>query len=157
VKVSITNFRLSTDLISVGHLSDGDAAYLSLNDISYSNTDPLTIIFCSENKLQLILFSHNSLTLSEPNFLFKPIEEEYHKAVDKDTVLARRFMSELSLVFCFFYLLSSQLFIININNKRKTKEKAAKNLKTVVLPVEKSLPMGWDEENLKQKAFLMYN
>jgi hypothetical protein len=70
VNVVIKNFRLSTDILSVAHLSSG--GYSSMNDLTYSlkTGQPLTFLFCSDNKLQVILSSHTSFDLTESNFLF---------------------------------------------------------------------------------------
>jgi hypothetical protein len=75
VNVVIKNFRLSTDIISVAHLvgeRGGGSAYPSINEIPFSlqSGQPLTLLFCSENKLQVVLLSHYEFDLSERNFLF---------------------------------------------------------------------------------------
>jgi hypothetical protein len=73
VDVVIKNFRLSNDLISLIHLSDSGYWYSSLTDIKFfsnSKASPLTLSFCSENKLQVILSTHTSFDLQESNFLF---------------------------------------------------------------------------------------
>jgi hypothetical protein len=59
LNVVIKNFRLSTDILSVAHVS----GFSSTNDLAYSLKagQPLTLLFCSDNKLQLILSSHTSL------------------------------------------------------------------------------------------------
>jgi hypothetical protein len=79
VIVVIKNFRLSTDVISVAHLSNTDSGltYWSLNQISYSlkSGKPLTLLFCSKNKLQVILSSHSSFSLTESNFLFSDLNK----------------------------------------------------------------------------------
>jgi sugar lactone lactonase YvrE len=74
VNVVIKNFRLSTDVISVTHLSNTDSRliYSTLNQISYSlhSGQPLTLLFCSRSRLQVILSSQSSFALTESNFLF---------------------------------------------------------------------------------------
>jgi hypothetical protein len=90
VNVVITNFRLSTDLISVVHLSEGQSAYSypTMNEISYSlKGGPLTLFFCSVNKLQVILSSHTQFDLTESNFLFASSENGNRNAI-QDSVLA---------------------------------------------------------------------
>jgi hypothetical protein len=75
VNVVIKNFRLSTDILSVAHLSSG--RYSSMNDLTYSLKagQPLTFLFCPpENKLQVILSSHPSFDLTKSNFLFTPAD-----------------------------------------------------------------------------------
>jgi hypothetical protein len=90
VDVVIQNFRLSTDIISVAHLTKAGYSYLSLNDISYSKSDPLTLLFCSENKLQVILSSYYSFDLQANNFLFTDGNEyDAKQHIKSDTILAR--------------------------------------------------------------------
>jgi hypothetical protein len=94
VTVVITNFRLSTDVLSVAHLSEegkSGSLYPSMNEISYSlKGGPLTLLFCSESKLQVILSSHNDFDLKESNFLFASQSDNNGKGKNnKDEVLAQ--------------------------------------------------------------------
>jgi hypothetical protein len=93
VDVTIRSFRSSTDVISVTHLSEGnDFTYASVNEVTYSeNGGPLTLLFCSNNKLQVILASHTSFQLDESNFLFvtSTTEERIEQNDRKDTVLTQ--------------------------------------------------------------------
>jgi hypothetical protein len=92
VDITIKNFRLSTDIISVAHLTDAGYSYASVNEIAYSaKGGPLTLFFCSENKLQVILTSHSSFQLQEKNFLFisTAIDERQKTNDSKDSVLAQ--------------------------------------------------------------------
>jgi hypothetical protein len=75
VDVAIQNFRISSDIINLAHLVQAGYFYPSLKDISYSKSDPLTLLFCSENKLQVILSSHSLFDLLESNFLFTEVNE----------------------------------------------------------------------------------
>jgi preprotein translocase subunit SecG len=91
VDIVIQNFRVSTDIISVVHLEKAGYSYLSLNDISYSKSDPLTLLFCSESKLQVVLVSYTAFILQENNFLFTPMNGHDLNQEDskKNTFLAR--------------------------------------------------------------------
>jgi hypothetical protein len=76
VNVVITNFRLSTDMISVDHLSEAGYYYPTLNDIPFAlNRGPLTLRFCSQNKLQVILSSHTSFDVTDKNFILRQVVE----------------------------------------------------------------------------------
>jgi hypothetical protein len=122
VNVVIQNFRLSTDIISVAHLSKDGVSYSSLDKISYaSKTGPLTLLFCSENKLQVILSSHAAFDLAEPNFLFTQtngIATDNYK--NKNTILARVQIGVVAGVFIFLVLVFSAL---SYQNKLAEKEK----------------------------------
>jgi hypothetical protein len=90
VKVVIKNFRLSTDIISVAHLSEAGFSYFSIKDILYSfKFGQLTLFFCESNKLQIVLTTHSSFKLQESNFLFTPKVNGYQLHNDKDSVLAQ--------------------------------------------------------------------
>jgi hypothetical protein len=122
VNVVIHNFRLSTDIISVAHLSKDGVSYSSLDKISYaSKTGPLTLLFCSENKLQVILTSRSSFDLTEPNFLFTQtngIATDKYK--NKNTILARVQIGVVAGVFIFLVLVFSAL---SYQNRLAEKEK----------------------------------
>jgi hypothetical protein len=90
VDVVIKNFRLSTDRISVAHLIESGYLYPSLSEISFSlkSGQPLTLLFCEENRLQVILSSHSEFKLTDRNFLFAPgFAEMNTKQSTKDSVL----------------------------------------------------------------------
>jgi hypothetical protein len=94
VNVVIKNFRLSTDILSVAHLSSG--LYSSMKDLTYSEKvgQPLTFLFCPPgNKLQVILSSHPSFDLTESNFLFSSIS-----AADRDRAEHRKSSETLMFV-----------------------------------------------------------
>jgi hypothetical protein len=90
VDVVITNFRLSTDLISVVHLSEAGYFYPSLSDIPYhsSSNDLVTLLFGAENKLQVILSSHTTFNLQENNFLFSLMGTDENEQFSSATILA---------------------------------------------------------------------
>jgi hypothetical protein len=105
VIVTIENFRVSTDIISVAHLSEAGFSYPSLNEISYSlKSGPLTFLFCSENNLQVILSSHSSFDLQGSNFIFTPTTDNNDRKNVVDSQLAQVqvvvVVLVLSLLFC---------------------------------------------------------
>jgi hypothetical protein len=121
--VVISNFRLSTDIISVFHLSEAGYSNPALSSIAYSNRKgPLTLLFCSENKLQVILSSHATFDLQEPNFLFTQINgiDSDGAAADKETILNRVQVGVVAGVFVFLILVFSAL---SYQNKQEEKER----------------------------------
>jgi sugar lactone lactonase YvrE len=71
VVITIENFRTSTDVLDLSHLTG--FSYSSLNDITYSFVkENLFFSFCSDT-LQVILVSHSSFDLEEKNFIFSPV------------------------------------------------------------------------------------
>jgi hypothetical protein len=127
VNLAITNFRLSTDIISVAHLSSESGSYPSLNEISYSlKKGPLTLLFCSENKLQVILSSHTSFDLQEKNFLFSSLQsdsENDKESIYRKSVLALVQLGVVSAMFLFLFLI---YFALSYQNKLEDNEKKIK-------------------------------
>jgi hypothetical protein len=122
LNVVIQNFRLVTDAISVAHLAEAGYYYPSLNEISYSaKSGPLTLLFCSENKLQVILSSHNSFDLQENNFVFTQIAEvDLNEHNVGNSILVRVQIGVVCGVFVFLLLVFSAL---SYENKLEEKEK----------------------------------
>jgi hypothetical protein len=91
VDVVLKNFRLSTDVISVMKLLNSDGyVYPSMNEISYSAKagQPLTLLFCAEHKLQVILSTHDSFDLTGKNFLFAHLRQTSKQLkYTKDTII----------------------------------------------------------------------
>jgi hypothetical protein len=59
VNLVIRNFRLTTDVISVAHLSETGFSYFSIKEIPYSfKGGSLTLLFCENYNLQLLLTTH---------------------------------------------------------------------------------------------------
>jgi hypothetical protein len=88
VNVVIENFRISTDMISLAHLVDDGYLYSSVNEVPHSLIDgPLTLPFCSNNRLQVILLSHSSFDLQEENFLLSFTENA--EFTSNDSVLSQ--------------------------------------------------------------------
>jgi hypothetical protein len=136
VNVAITNFRLSTDMISVAHLSEGGSGYSypSLNKISYSlKSGSLTLLFCSENKLQVILTSHTSFDLKESNFLFSLGFRNEESENITDTALA---FSQVGIVLAVFLLLLSIYGVLSHHNNEKDKDKSALEEELLAASVE---------------------
>jgi hypothetical protein len=101
--VIIKNFRLSTDIISVTHLIS--FSFHSLGDISHSSRGgPLTLLFCSRNRLQVVLASHTSFDLQESNFLFIGTNDTGKKSVN-NSVLAQVQVGIVLGVFLIFFVI----------------------------------------------------
>jgi hypothetical protein len=122
LNVVIQNFRLLTDAISVAHLADAGYYYPSLNEISYSaKNGPLTLLFCSENKLQVILSSHNSFDLQDNNFVFTQIaENDLNEHNVGNSILVRVQIGVVCGVFVFLLLV---FFTLSFQHKQEEKEK----------------------------------
>jgi hypothetical protein len=120
VNVEITNFRLSTDIISIVHLVP--YSYSSTIDISHSSqSGPLTLLFCSENKLQMILSSHISFDLQEGNFLFTQLNSfNVETQNKKETILSQ---VEIGLVFLVLVFLLAIVFALSYQSEIDKKEK----------------------------------
>jgi hypothetical protein len=102
--VIIKNFRLSTDILSVAHLTD--FSFHSLSDISHSSRGgPLTLPFCSRNRLQVILSSHTSFDLQDSNFLFTRTGSDTAKKSVNDSVLAQVQVGIVFGVFLIFFVI----------------------------------------------------
>jgi sugar lactone lactonase YvrE len=106
VDVVITNFRLSWDIISITHLESSGYSYRSLDQISYftraGDNQPLTLLFCEENKLQVILSSQTSFRLESGNFLFIPSKSTGGPVGKQNSVLVQ---AELGIVFAVFVVI----------------------------------------------------
>jgi hypothetical protein len=123
VDVAIKNFRLSTDVINLMHLSEHSYYYPSLNEISYSlkSGQPLTLLFCHENKLQLILSSHTNFDLRERNFFFtesNPDNNENQIQTSQELM----FVQIGIILGLILFLLSICLTLTYQNRKKKEKE-----------------------------------
>jgi hypothetical protein len=136
VDVVISNFRVSTDLISVVHLSEEGNSYSSINDLTYSSkTGPLTLLFCSENKLQVILSSHTNFDLQGNNFLFLQTEANYQQE-KTHTVLAK---VQIGVVVSVFVLLFIIYFALSNEKQKEELEKLRHEeelLKSLSIPPE---------------------
>jgi hypothetical protein len=120
VVVVVKDFRLSTDMISFTHLSDAGYFYPSLNDLSYSSRKgPLTLLFCSENRLELILPSHVSFDLQDSNFLFTSPEQEVSKHSSNNSVLAQTQIGVVAVVVFLVLIICA----ITSRNNQEEKEK----------------------------------
>jgi hypothetical protein len=142
VDIVIQNFRDSTDIISVVHLVKAGFSYLSLNDISYSKIDPLTLLFCSENKLQVILSSYTEFVLQENNFLFA--QRNGHDLNQKDINKKNTFLARVQLGVVFAVLLFLLAIFLVLSYKSKSEEKRKlqqeeKWLNSLTVPSEKEL------------------
>jgi hypothetical protein len=90
LNVIIKNFRLSTDMISVVHLSEAGYSYHSVSEIPFSLTSgSLTLLFCADNKLQVDLSSHTTFDLTKDNFLFLLSSNENQQKFSLDSVSTR--------------------------------------------------------------------
>jgi hypothetical protein len=119
VNVVIQNFRIATDMISVVHLSQAGYSYRSLNDISYSKSDPLTFLFCAEHKLQVILSSHTKFDLQENNFLFPQWNGFDAKTQNKNSSTVARVQIGIVLGILLFIL----AIFLSLNYQKKQDEK----------------------------------
>jgi hypothetical protein len=108
VDITIKNFRTSSDIISVTHLSEESVySYASVREVTYSaNGGPLTLFFCSNNRLQVILPSLGSFQLQDSNFLFvAPVPEETNeKNGTEDVVLTQAQIAVASALLLFLML-----------------------------------------------------
>jgi hypothetical protein len=108
VDITIKNFRTSSDIISVTHLSEESVySYASVREVTYSaNGGPLTLFFCSNNRLQVILPSLSSFQLQDSNFLFvAPVPEETNeKNGTEDVVLTQAQIAVASALLLFLML-----------------------------------------------------
>jgi hypothetical protein len=106
VTVVIKNFRLSTDIISVTHLSSAGFPYFSIKDIPYSSKGgPLTLLFCN-NKLQVQLSTHSVFNLQERNFLFPPATTTKQHASKRDSQVQLGIAIAIAGLFCFILYVS---------------------------------------------------
>jgi hypothetical protein len=144
VNVILKNFRLSTDIISVAHLINAGFSYPSLNEISYSlkSGQPLTLLFCSENKLQVILSSYTSFVLQERNFLFTQIldnEMRSKQSIYGNSVLVQ---AQIGVVGAVFVLLILIFWALSYQNKQVEKEQFKQEeawLNSLKVPIESHL------------------
>jgi hypothetical protein len=125
VNVVIKNFRLSTDIISVAHL---DFSYTTVQEIAYSlRSGPLTLFFCSESKLQVILSSFTSFELQDENFLFTPVHtREASKYAVKNSILAR---VQIGIVFGIMAFIIIVLLVLAYQNKKQEEKEKLKHEK----------------------------
>jgi hypothetical protein len=162
VDVVIKNFRLSTDILSVAHVS----GFSSMNDLAYSLKagQPLTFLFCPDNKLQLILSSHTSFDLSERNFLFTPTktnDDRKKKESDRNVMLIQ--IGIVGGVLVFFLAIWGALTYqnkIKIKEDEKLEELFLQNLlnrsERLIereLEVDSSYEEGLDEEDHSFQEF----
>jgi hypothetical protein len=120
--VIIENFRITTDIISVTHLSEDGYSYYSLEKISYSlkRGQPLTLLFCSENRLQVILSSHNRFDLREENFLFVPEDSQKrnHNSVHRSSSFRN-----IMIVCGFLFFLAIGVYALSYQNNLEEKKR----------------------------------
>jgi hypothetical protein len=125
LNVVIDNFKVSTDIISVAHVSPPGHSFHSLSDLSYYfSKGPLTFVFCSENRLQVILSSHTSFDLTESNFLFSPIEK---KSKNGKNNKSRSETIQIGIVAGAIFLVLVALFAVSYKNTQTKNEKEKKN------------------------------
>jgi hypothetical protein len=156
VNVVIKNFRLSTDILSVAHLSSG--LYSSMKDLTYSEKvgQPLTFLFCPPgNKLQVILSSHTSFDLTESNFLFLPSDSKTdNNQMRKKNANSRNFkFVQIAIAGGVFLFLLAIGGALAYQNKLKTKEDEKREelflqnlLNHSEMMIEKELEMDSGEE-----------
>jgi hypothetical protein len=107
VTVVIKNFRLSTDIISVTHLSAAGFPYFSVKDIPYSSkSGPLTLLFCENNKLQVQLSTHSVFNLQESNFLFPQATTTKQNTNKKESQVQIGIAIAIVGLFCFILYIS---------------------------------------------------
>jgi hypothetical protein len=121
-EVIIENFRTATDIISVIHLSKDGYSYSSLKKISYSVTSeqPLTLLFCSENRLQVILSAHTQFDLQDENFLF--IGENSRKR-NNNSVHRRITFRNILIVCGFLFFLAVGVYALSYQNNLEEKKR----------------------------------
>jgi hypothetical protein len=122
VNVVIKNFRLSTDIINVAHLSEAGFSYFSLKDITYfSKEGLLTLLFCEKNNLQVLLTTNNAqFQLQDSNFLFTPsLKQKKHKK-DKDSVSSEQI--QIGIAFAVLCLLCRFLYANRTRDDKNTPE-----------------------------------
>jgi hypothetical protein len=159
VNVVIKNFRLATDIISVAHLGGdgGGYAYPSFNEIPFSlkSGQPLTLLFCAENKLQVVLLSHYEFDLSERNFLFSPADSKWDGSNrnDKNGNSDELSLVQIGVVSGVILLLLSICVVLSY--QKKLQEKEDEKLEELFLlklcrhseiVIEKELEMDSEEE-----------
>jgi uncharacterized membrane protein len=148
VDVTIKNFRLSTDAISLAHLSETGYYYPTVNDIPFAlNRGPLTLLFCSQNKLQVILSSHTLFDLQEKNVISVSLTKNSSNQSQSNSILIYFDMGVVGVIVLIVVLIFS---IISYLNREQKKELTADNAKqqTAMKTTET------DEENNRQKPFL---
>jgi preprotein translocase subunit SecG len=119
VDVVIQNFRVSTDIISVVLLTKAGSSYRSLNDISYSKSNPLTLLFCTGNKLQVELPSHAEFDLQANNFLFLPDNDNGSEQKSKKNTI-----NQIVIVFAVLFFLLAVFFGLSYQNNQKNKKES---------------------------------
>jgi hypothetical protein len=120
--VIIENFRITTDIISVIHLSEDGYSYSSLETIPYSlaSGQPLTLLLCSENRLQVILSSHTQVDLREENFLFVPEDSQKRN----DNSVHRRITFRNIMIVCgFLFFLAIGVYALSYQNNLVEKKR----------------------------------
>jgi hypothetical protein len=136
VDVIIENFRKSSDVISVTHLSKEGYSYSSLDKISYASTSgqPLTLLFCANDRLRVIFPSHSSFDFQDENFLFEQEGRQQavfgKKSIYKNTVLAR---VQIGVVFGVFFFLFLVFASLSYQNKREEKRRLKEQEKLLKL------------------------
>jgi hypothetical protein len=124
LNVVIDNFRVSTDIISVAHVSPPRHSFHSLSDLSYYfSKGPLTFVFCSENRLQVILSSHTSFDLTESNFLFTPVEKNRKDGKNNKN---RSGTVQIGIVAGAIFLVLVALYAVSYKNTQNKNEKGKK-------------------------------
>jgi hypothetical protein len=125
VDVIIENFRVSTDIISVAHLNEAGYSYFSLETIAYSlkNGQPLTLLFCTENTLQITLLSHTKFDLQAANFLFTQEDNQVvsqEQGSYRNTILAK---VQIGIVAGVLFFLLCVFSALSYQHKLEEKEK----------------------------------
>jgi hypothetical protein len=130
VDVEIKNFRISTDRINVAYLIESGYVYPSLSEISFSvkSGQPLTLLFCEENKLQMILSSHSTFELTDRNFLFAPwLSEMNGQQSTKDSVLTQ---IQIGIAFGMITLFVLCVWITKVAQQSSVDEKEIKDIRS---------------------------
>jgi Na+-transporting methylmalonyl-CoA/oxaloacetate decarboxylase gamma subunit len=137
VNVVIKNFRLSTDVMSVAHLFEGTGfTYSSMNDIAFSRkSGPLTLLFCEDYHLQVILSSHESFALLESNFLFTVPLTDSSKLDRESSDLKKVQISVVFVVLAFLLCIFWSMSYVQ-KQEEKERDKAAKKYEEELLFVK---------------------
>jgi Na+-transporting methylmalonyl-CoA/oxaloacetate decarboxylase gamma subunit len=155
VNVVIKNFRLSTDVLSVAHLFEGTGfTYSSMNDIAFSRrSGPLTLLFCEDYSLQVILSSQESFALKESNFLFTIPRTDSSKLDREGSDLKKVQISVVFVVLAFLLCIFWSMSYVQ-KQEEKERQKAAKKYEEELLLVSSfqggSTVNGKSQESQKQ-------
>jgi hypothetical protein len=114
--IVIRHFNISLDIIDLSHLSEIGFEYMTIEEISFSNINPLSLLFCN-NKIEVILPTQKSFDLQATNFVFtvpgsvkaNQQEEFDRKSVsDSPLQLVGLIVLAVSLLFCVLRVCAEQ-------------------------------------------------